>query len=98
MENRSHGATKVLQKPFRDQRAKLIEGRRNTYKEGGRKLITHLQSKIKGTHLASDVWLGQVLWGGTVTSRVEDLQSTQLILASYPKCWDASKDLVIALL
>lgn len=52
---RSHGATKVLQKPFRDQQAELIEGRRNTCKEDGRKLITHLQSKIKGTRLGSDV-------------------------------------------
>lgn len=36
--NRSHGATKVLQKnPFRDQTAELIEGEKNTHKDSGRR-------------------------------------------------------------
>lgn len=52
--SRPCGATKDLQKPLSEARAE----KSTRIQEGGRELMTHLQSKIKGTHLLSDLRAG----------------------------------------
>lgn len=63
------GLQRFYRKPLQRPEGRGNRRRKKNLQGSGRwkKLITHLQRKIKGTRLPSDLGLGQVLWG-TVTS------------------------------